>query len=86
MGSIIGREQELALVDGFVTGRSGCLACLLLEGDAGIGKSTLWRAGVEMALERGFRVLLSRSAEAERDLPYVGLGDLFEGALAEVLP
>jgi len=29
----------------------------VLEGDAGIGKSTLWLAGVESARERSLRVL-----------------------------
>ena len=34
----------------------------------------------------GFRVLVSRPAEAERGLAYAGLGDLFEDVLEGVLP
>ena len=56
------------------------------EGEAGIGKSTLWREVLEAASERGLRVLSSRPAESERTLAHAGLGDLFEGALVDVLP
>ena len=59
---------------------------LVLEGEPGIGKSTLWHASVEVARMRGFCVLVSRPAEAERGLTHAGLGDLFEGVLESVLP
>jgi predicted ATPase len=57
----------------------------VLESEAGIGKSTLWLAGVEAARERGLRVLGSRPAETERSFAHAGLGDLFEPALDDVL-
>ena len=82
---IIGREEELGFLHSFLDS-SGGLAAALLEGEAGIGKSTLWLAGVETARERGLRVLSSRPAEAEQRLAHVGLGDLFEGVLDDVLP
>ena len=59
---------------------------IALEGEAGIGKSTLWRAAVEDARGRGLRVLSSRPAESERALAYAGLGDLLDGVLDDVLP
>jgi DNA-binding CsgD family transcriptional regulator len=59
---------------------------LVLEGEAGIGKSTLWLAGVEQAHEGGLRVLTSRPAEAEQGLAHAALGDLLEGVADEVLP
>src|SRR5204862_5726655 len=43
-------------------------------------------AGVEHARAGGLRVLTARPAEAERGLAHVGLGDLFEDVLDEVLP
>ena len=58
----------------------------MLQGEPGIGKSTLWLAGVEEAWRRDLRVLSSRPAEAERGLAHAGLGDLFEGVLGDVLP
>lgn len=61
-------------------------AILMLEGEAGIGKSTLWSAGVEHARGVGCRVLCSRPAEAERILAHVGIGDLLEDVLDDVLP
>jgi DNA-binding CsgD family transcriptional regulator len=83
---IVGREVELASVRAFVERSDGGCAALLLEGEAGIGKSTLWRAGVEHARILGMSVLSSRPAEAERGLAHVGLVDLLEGTLDDVLP
>jgi DNA-binding CsgD family transcriptional regulator len=83
---IVGREEDRATVEAFV-GRDGRGAsALVLEGEAGIGKSTLWLAGVQVARSRGLRVLLSRPAEAERGLAHAGLGDLLEDALPDVAP
>jgi DNA-binding CsgD family transcriptional regulator len=85
---VIGREEEVSSVRAFVDGAQegeGPVA-LVLEGEPGIGKSTLWLEGVEHAAGQGVRVLLSRPSEAERDLAYVVLGDLFEDVLADVLP
>jgi DNA-binding CsgD family transcriptional regulator len=83
---IVGREGELASLRRFLEQEPAGPAALVLEGEAGIGKSTLWLAVVESAHERGLRVLSSRPAESERDLTFAGLGDLFESALAEIVP
>jgi DNA-binding CsgD family transcriptional regulator len=74
---IIGRDAELSVVQAFLDRPAEGLKALVLEGEAGIGKSTLWLASVAAATERSFHVLTSRPAEAERTLPYVVLGDLF---------
>lgn len=86
VAQIIGREVELSSVFAFLDDVPDALSVLALEGEAGIGKSTLWRAGVEHARTRGWRVLSSRPAEAERSLAHLGLGDLFEQVLDDVLP
>src|SRR4051794_16045995 len=83
---IVGREQELASVEAFVDEARTGPAALVLQGEAGIGKSTLWLAGVEHGHAVAALVLQSRPAEAEHGLAYSGLGDLFEGVLDEVLP
>ena len=83
---IVGRDAELRSIRAFVGGVDRAAATLVLEGEAGIGKSTLWLAGVEDARAQGMRVLSSRPAEAERGLAHAGLGDLFEGLLEDVLP
>ena len=86
MSEIVGREEELASLHAFVSEARGGPAGLVIEGDAGIGKSTLWLAGVEHARAQGLRVLSSRPAEAERGLAHAGLGDLFDDVLDDVLP
>jgi DNA-binding CsgD family transcriptional regulator len=83
---IVSREEELASLHAFIGRSEPRPAALVLEGEAGIGKSTLWLAGVEQARGLGMRVLSSRPAEAERGLAHVGLGDLFEDVLDDVLP
>jgi DNA-binding CsgD family transcriptional regulator len=86
VSEIVGREEELASLHAFVSEARGGPAGLVIEGDAGIGKSTLWLAGVEHARAQGLRVLSSRPAEAERGLAHAGLGDLFDDVLDDVLP
>ncbi len=85
-GRIVGREPELAALSRFVDNLIENPQDLLLEGEAGIGKTTLWRAGVEAAQVAGHRVLVSRPGENEIGLSYSGIGDLigevFDDALA----
>lgn len=86
MLEIVGREEELDAVRAFLAEAREGAAVLVLEGEAGIGKSTLWLAGLAHARAQGLRVLSSHPAEAERGLAHVGLGDLFDDVLDEVLP
>ena len=85
---VVGRDVEIGALSAFLDRRGAVRGpiAIALEGDAGIGKSTLWRAAVEEARGRGWRVLSSRPAESERALAHAGLGDLLDGALDEVLP
>jgi len=85
-GEILGRKRELEVIHGFLDRAVEGLAGLVLEGEAGIGKSTLWLTTVMAARDRGYRVLSAELAEAERLLAHVGLGDLFEDVLDDVLP
>src|SRR3954451_18738971 len=84
-GDIAGREQELDSIQAFLDGPVEGPAGLVIEGEAGIGKSTVWLGAGAGARERGFLVLSSRPAEAVRGLAHVGLGDLFEDVLDDVL-
>jgi DNA-binding CsgD family transcriptional regulator len=74
---LIGRAAELEAVDAFLGG--GAARVLVLEGEAGIGKTALWRAGIQAAHERGFDVLRARPATAEASLTLSGLHDLLDG-------
>ncbi|TMM10122.1 MAG: hypothetical protein E6F98_13290 [Actinobacteria bacterium] len=84
-GEVVGRERELQFVGAFFDGSIESPAGLVLEGEPGIGKSTLWLAAVTMARERGFVALVACPAQAERGLAHVGLGDLFDGVLDDVI-
>jgi hypothetical protein len=54
---LIGRREDLSRITRFVQ-RVGVSPCaLLLEGDAGIGKTTLWRIATAEAAAAGRRVL-----------------------------
>lgn len=79
---VLGREAELAALFSFLDGDAP--AVLLLEGDAGIGKTTLWQAAVSRARETEQRVLEARPTSAEADFAFAGLGDLVGGVPKEL--
>jgi DNA-binding CsgD family transcriptional regulator/tetratricopeptide (TPR) repeat protein len=72
----IGRDAELAEVDAFLAAAAHGFVALGIGGAPGIGKTTLWRAGLHGAMERGMRVLSSRPDAAEAKLSFAGLADL----------
>ncbi len=49
---------------------------LVLEGEAGIGKTTLWREARRRAEERGYQVLWCRPSAAEAKFSFAGVADL----------
>jgi DNA-binding CsgD family transcriptional regulator len=73
---VIGRESELATIRDFVAGIPGGPRSLLIEGEVGIGKTTLWRAGVRAAQDQSHRVLTCRPAELESRLAFGAVIDL----------
>ncbi|HXG76295.1 MAG TPA: AAA family ATPase [Gaiellaceae bacterium] len=84
-GVVVGREAELAFIRDFVASISDGATALVLEGEAGVGKTTLWTAGVEEAAARGLRVLRARPAAGETALSFSGVRDLLEPVLEEAL-
>ena len=81
---LVGRDAELAaLAD--VLGRNGEARGLILVGEAGIGKSTVWAAGIGLAEGRGMGVLSARPGAAEPDFSFADLADLLQDIDAEVL-
>ena len=75
---VVGRDAELARIDAFVGAVESGTRMLVIVGEPGIGKTTLWRAGVERCRRAGFRVLQARPAEEEMPLVLGALVDLFE--------
>ncbi len=83
---VVGRDDELERLRAFLdTGGVDEPRAFVLEGEAGIGKSTIWLRGVDLARERGLRVLCSRPAEKEQNLAFAGLGGLIEPVMNDVL-
>src|SRR6478735_8150092 len=72
------RPMEGRSVNAFLTSTAVGPSALLIEGEPGIGKTTLWLAAVEQAKSRGFRVLSTRAAAAESVLAYTGLADMLD--------
>lgn len=85
-GEVLGREPELASLTAFLASVTAP-AALVLEGPPGIGKSTLWHAGVALGRERlAYQTLVCRPVEVEGKLGYAGLCDLLEPVLERTLP
>lgn len=76
----VGRDAELAEVDAFLGGLPSSSGALAIEGEPGIGKTTIWQAAIDHARAAGATVLACRPAAAEAKLSFSGLSDM----LAEV--
>ena len=85
--TVIGRDEELGSIQAFLAAVEDGPAALVLSGEAGIGKTSLWRMGVDGAGQRfGRRVLVHQSVEAEALLSFAGLSDLLAPVIEEVAP
>jgi predicted ATP-dependent serine protease len=51
-------------------------SALVIEGEPGIGKTTLWLLAVEQARDRGYQVFSARVGQAESALAYAAVADL----------
>jgi hypothetical protein len=82
---VVGRTEELARIADFVSDPQAGTQVLVLDGEPGVGKTTLWEAGVDLALTGGMRVLSARSSGAETALCFAALVDLFDEVAVEDL-
>jgi ATP/maltotriose-dependent transcriptional regulator MalT len=76
---VVSREVESRAVGEFLASVSTGPSAFVVEGEAGIGKTTVWLAAVDRAQELGFRVLSTRATSAESVLAYSSLAALLEG-------
>ena len=80
-GGVLGRDSELGQIEawlapGAATGPAGPRLVLVIEGEPGIGKTTLWNEAAGRARGMGWHVLSCRPAASDAGLPHVGLADL----------
>jgi DNA-binding CsgD family transcriptional regulator len=81
--AVVGRDEELAFLAGELDRLSP--SAVLLAGEPGIGKTTVWQAAIEQARQSGRIVLECRGSGAETQLSFAALGDLLEPLGEEVL-
>jgi hypothetical protein len=79
---VVTRRAESRVVADYLATAEIQPCALVIEGEAGIGKTTFWLDVINHARERGFRVLSARPTESEAVLAYASLADL----LADVDP
>ena len=83
--TIVGRELELELAANFLGKPRDGPRALVLAGEAGIGKTTIWAEAVQRR-PRDLRMLSVQPVEAESHLGFAALADLLEPVLDDVLP
>jgi DNA-binding CsgD family transcriptional regulator len=81
---MIGRADEAEAIARFLDDVPNGPIGLLIQGEPGIGKTTLWLEAIRAAAEHGHLVLAARPSEAEADLSFAALADLVGGVLDEV--
>jgi DNA-binding NarL/FixJ family response regulator len=83
MGAMIGREAEHGAAERFLDRLGERPAALVIEGDAGIGKTTVWLEAMAAAEARSYRVLQARPSESEARLAFTGVSDLIGAVFDE---
>src|SRR5487761_1154564 len=80
----IRRESELEALERFF-GPAFRSRGLVLCGDAGMGKTSMWEMGRSIGAANGYAVLSARASEAETGLSFAALADLVDGIPPKVL-
>jgi DNA-binding CsgD family transcriptional regulator len=85
MPGMVDRPLEIRAVSDFLRSAEHQPAALVIEGEAGIGKTTLWLSAVEQARQSGFRVHTARVGQAESGLAYAAVADLLRDVDADTV-
>jgi DNA-binding CsgD family transcriptional regulator len=88
---VLGRETELGRIDAWLRSASedgpepiSAGTLLVIEGQPGIGKTTLWAEAILRARSQGWHVFSCCPAPSEAGLSHVGLADLLRSAPDDV--
>ena len=88
MPAVVSRPLEFRAVTEFLRSASQQPSGLVIEGEPGIGKTTLWLSALEEARGRGYQVFSARVGQAESVLAYAAVADLLrdidDSVLAEL--
>jgi DNA-binding CsgD family transcriptional regulator len=76
MDDVVGRREELGLIDTLVGRLPEAGGSLVILGEAGIGKTTLGNEALVRAVNRGAAVTSVTSTESEADVPYAALQEI----------
>ena len=82
---VVSREPQAAEIAAFLTSVVAAPCALVIEGEPGIGKTTLWLETIERAEADGFRVMAARPVDAESVLAYTSLADMLDGVDTAIL-
>jgi tetratricopeptide (TPR) repeat protein len=77
---MIGRRAEVDAIDALLRAARDGYSALVLEGDAGIGKTRVLDEALDRAGIQGFRPLVARPTGSELQLAFAGLTDLVADA------
>jgi DNA-binding CsgD family transcriptional regulator/tetratricopeptide (TPR) repeat protein len=74
--ALFGRERELRLVEEQLDGAGDRGSALLIQGEAGVGKTAILEAAKSLAAAREMPVLAATGVQSETNLPFAGLYEL----------
>ena len=84
---LVGRDDELAYLEAIATrARGGSTEVVVVDGEAGIGKTTLLRAWADRRVATGDTVLMASCGPLDRSLPLDALLTAFAARLRELEP
>jgi DNA-binding CsgD family transcriptional regulator len=79
---LVGREEELRRTELFLASSRKGARALVIEGEAGAGKTSIWDAGLELARAGSLEMLVARPVETETSFAFAALGDALGNRLA----
>ena len=80
--AVVGRDAELERLTAFVRALPAGPAGLVLEGEAGVGKTIVWEEALAYTAGDAW-IVVSRPVQSEMALSYAALGDLIGDAVRE---
>ncbi len=87
VAGLLEREHELQRLEASVCAAADGLGCIVaIEGEAGIGKSSLLAHATGCARASEMRILAARGGELEREFPFGVVRQLFEAPLSAARP